>query len=82
MSQPKYRTIKDRFQYPSGTIVQEFHGHDYGCCREDMQATGVEHVVVTAAPDGKNPFFTIPVSDLEPMDGAPALRSPYVLLGK
>jgi hypothetical protein len=65
-----YEIKNDRFQYPAGTVVREFHGHDYGCCREDTEGTGIEHTVVTSDMEGKGPFFTIPISELSPVDGA------------
>ena len=46
-----------------GAVVCEYLGHDYGLCRDDRMATGVEHVAVSR--DGKLPFFSVSVDDLE-----------------
>lgn len=78
----QFRLRNDRFQYPAGTVVVEFHGHDYGCCREDTHYLQVEHTVVTASLDGKGPFFTIPLTELEPLDGAELPIARYVVVKK
>lgn len=53
--------------HPVGTQCYVFNGHDYGCAREDTFYSGVSHISMTLDPDGRNPYFTIPVEDLEPM---------------
>ena len=52
--------------YPAGTICYEFHGHDYGCCRDDTMAEGREFITLTLKADGSGPFFTCPCDSLEP----------------
>lgn len=62
-----YITRVDRFDYPKGTLVQLFKGHDYGCARDDTLVTGERHVSVTTTKDGGYPFFTIPEEYLTSM---------------
>jgi hypothetical protein len=52
--------------HPAGTVCYEFHGHDYGCAREDTAYTGVPHIALTLNPDNAGPFFTCPVETLAP----------------
>jgi hypothetical protein len=52
--------------HPAGTVCYEFFGHDYGCCREDTEATGREFITLTLNADGSGPFFTCPCDSLEP----------------
>ena len=63
----RYKLRRDRFEYPAGTVVYRFHGADYGLAGEDRRATGVEHMSVTLSPSGDYPFFTVPVTDVEPL---------------
>lgn len=51
-----------------GQVVYDCQGHDYGCASDDTRNSGIEHVSVTARPDGGYPFFTIPRADLEPIE--------------
>ena len=61
----KYVLKEDRFEYPAGTVVYDFLGHDYGLARDDTLYTGSYHVSVTTDPDGEaTPFFTVPVEQL------------------
>ncbi len=53
--------------HPAGTKCYEFHGHDYGCAREDTMYSGVSHISMTLNEDGSGPYFTIPLEDLDPM---------------
>ena len=39
-------------------------GHDYGCCSDDEQVTGLPHIALSHSPTG-TPFFTIPREDVE-----------------
>ncbi len=39
--------------------------YDYGLANDDTRATGIPHISVTLDPEGGNPFFTVPVADLE-----------------
>lgn len=60
-----YKLIKARFEHPAGTICYLCRDHDYGCANDDTRTTGVEHWSMTLSPEGKYPFFTVPVTDLE-----------------
>lgn len=48
----KYRLLKDRFEHPAGTVVQDYEGYDYGLSQDDERAFG---------------FFTVPAHDLKPL---------------
>jgi hypothetical protein len=61
----KFKLKANRFEHSAGTICYRFLGWDYGCKSDDERATGVEHTVMTVDPNGGNPFFTVPVNDVE-----------------
>lgn len=61
----QYKLTEYRFGHPAGTIVYEFHGHDYGLARDDSLETGDEHMSVTDKENGEGPFFTVRVDHLE-----------------
>jgi hypothetical protein len=60
-----YKLKKKRFNHKAGTIVYDAEGHDYGLARDDTYDTGIKHISVTLKKDGSNPFFTVPLEDLE-----------------
>jgi len=74
----RYKLLKDRFDYVAGTIVFDQIGHDYGLASDDTEITGKEHITVTLNADEDYPGFTVPVSDLELLqgeqDGAPHMK--------
>lgn len=49
---------------PAGTIVYEWHGHDYGAASFDSMFLGEQHVSVSLAA-GEGPYFTVPAKLLE-----------------
>ena len=51
-----------------GDTVFEFIGYDYGCARTDTTFVGETCISVTEE-EGKSPFFTIPIKDLEEITG-------------
>jgi hypothetical protein len=52
---------------PAGTQV--YRGRDaYGCANDDTRNEGIDHVACSVNPSGE-PFFTIPLEDLEPIYG-------------
>lgn len=53
-------------RHPAGTVCYEFHGHDYGCAREDTEATRIPHISMTLNEDGSGPFFTVATNQLDP----------------
>lgn len=59
-----YKLLSNRFDTNAGTVVYEYTGYDYGLCRDDEQATGEEHIVVTENKNGDTPFFTVPISQI------------------
>ena len=63
----KYKLLNDRFSHPAGTEVYLFTGYDYGLATDDSRAFNVPHVSVTLT--GEYPCFTVPVADLERIDG-------------
>ena len=67
MSEHTMKKASSSAGHPVGTVCYEFHGHDYGCSREDTEFSGVSHISMTLNADGSGPYFTIPVEDLEPM---------------
>lgn len=70
-----YVLIKDAYHpphplewVPKGTVVYEFNGNDFGCVRDDWNYTRLRTRACTLDPDGiANPFFTVPVADLQPL---------------
>lgn len=68
----KYRMKKDRFiagvlYAKFGEIVYKYDGYDYGVSSDDAAVTGAGHISVTKNNKGGGFFFTVPTSDLEPM---------------
>lgn len=57
--------LKDRFEHAAGTTIYKAAGYDYGCARDDWQATGIPHTSMTLEPSGDYPFFTVPDTDFE-----------------
>src|SRR5262245_33361635 len=53
-----------------GLLVLRFDGNDYGAASDDSAATGEPHISVCEKP-GEYPFFTMPLSGLEPVDLKP-----------
>jgi hypothetical protein len=69
MTMKSYRLLKDRFEHGAGTIAFRYIGVDYGLCRDDERATGLEHIALTLDPNERSiPFFTVPVRDVEEID--------------
>jgi hypothetical protein len=64
--QMKYKLLKDRFDHKAGTEVYGYLGYTYGLVTDENYATGVAHTAVSLV-DNETPFFTIPISDLEPI---------------
>lgn len=61
-----WKLKKERLGHPAGEVVEAYKGYDYGLCNDDERGTGVKHVTVKTANGGKDePFFTVPVDDLE-----------------
>lgn len=56
-------TIDERVK--KGATVYHYDRYDYGLARDDTWATGIEHISCTLDPYGNDPFFTVPVPDLE-----------------
>ena len=50
-----------------GEVIHRYTGCDYGCAADDLRFGGVETVACSL--DGGTPFFTVPVSLLEEIDG-------------
>lgn len=63
--------------YSIGTVCYEFRGHDYGAAREDTQGMGEPWISMTLSSDGKGPYFTAPVSSLDPEP-----LSPYMVISQ
>lgn len=64
----KYKIKRaDRASNPCfvGEIVWDFWGCDFGCARENTILFGIDYISVTRNENHSNPFFTIPIEDLE-----------------
>lgn len=49
---------------PAGTLVYEWHGHDYGAASFDSTFLGEPYMSVSLKA-GEGPYFTVPVRILE-----------------
>ncbi len=72
MSKPKSFTVLRDSEtnqiVKAGDTVYDFWGCDYGCASDDTRMTGIEWTAVTLSPEGKEPFFTVPVRDLKRLE--------------
>lgn len=48
----------------AGTVVHQYHGHDYGAASMDTLVMGEQFMSVSLV-EGETPFFTVPVRLLE-----------------
>jgi hypothetical protein len=53
----------------AGTTVYACVQYDYGTANDDTRFTGIPHRSVTLDPAGDYPFFTVPVRDLQQIEG-------------
>lgn len=60
-----FRLVRDRFGHKAGSEVYEYMYNDYGMASMDSFFTQLKHISITTDPSGNNPFFTIPMHDLE-----------------
>ena len=60
------KALGNSMGHPVGTVCYEFHGHDYGCAREDTQGMGEPYIAMTLNADATGPFFTAACSSLDP----------------
>lgn len=58
--------------------IYRFHGHDYGCARDDAMYGRVETISCSESPT-EGPFFTVPVVFIRHEDGTQP-RGDYVPL--
>lgn len=65
-----FKLDPDQRHLKRGLLVTRFSGNDFGCASDDTAGTGQPHISVSVIP-GQYPFFTMPLSGLEPVTLTP-----------